>query len=381
MNNKFLRMILLTAGLFFFTGSANANPALSFFKDIEVHGFASSSYTANFNDPSTAVNNLRIFDTDSNSFKFDVGELVMLKSTPNKGDIGFRTDVTFGFSVPEVAKSAPGPNVAIGPGFDVSDDDFDLQQGYVSYNAPIGNGLQLDLGKFITHIGLEVIEGYDGWNYNYSRSFLFGLAIPFTHTGIRGAYEINDKVSILGMVANGWDQETDINDGKTFGTQIAVTPIENVTILFNWAGGPETTDESNWRHIFDVVASIAITDKTELQLNFDYGMEENTSLVTPGDDAEWWGFAGVIRHDFNNWFSLNFRGEFFDDEDATRASGLGASEELWEITITPEFRINEHFVARVEYRHDESSLSAFADDDGTLTDSQDTIAVNALFYF
>jgi len=142
-------------------------------EDVEIHGFASSSYSYNFNEPDSRTNQFRIFDQDANSFQFDVGELVFLKETPDADDIGFRFDLTFGFSLPEVAQSTPLTPAA--------EDDFDVQQGYVSWKAPVGNGLQLDAGKFITHIGAEVIEGYDGWNSNFSRSFLFGLV----GTGIR----------------------------------------------------------------------------------------------------------------------------------------------------------------------------------------------------
>ena len=41
----------------------------------------------------------------------------------------------------------------------------------MSWNAPCGSGLRFDAGKFITHHGYEVIEGYDGWNDNATHSF------------------------------------------------------------------------------------------------------------------------------------------------------------------------------------------------------------------
>lgn len=368
------------------TGSALAAEALKILEGIELHGFASSSYTFNFNEPTTrtpnaATNINRIFDKDHNSFKFDVGELVLLKETPNPGDVGFRTDVTYGFSVPEVTKSTASAG-------DVQTHDFDLQQGYVSYNAPVGNGLQLDFGKFITHIGAEVIEGYDGWNYNFSRSFLFGLAIPFTHTGLRAGYTINDMVSVMGMVANGWDSTTDNNSGKTLGAQIAITPVESVALLLNWAGGPESANSNDVTNIFDVVLDIALTNRTLMQLNFDYGIAENGAAS--GSEATWWGAAAIIRHDYNKWFSINLRGEFFDDEDGTRANfgGTGGSatftpgQELWEVTVTPEFRVNQNLIVRVEYRHDQSDAKVFYDDKpGALSKSQDTVAVNGVFFF
>ncbi|GJL80005.1 MAG: hypothetical protein NPINA01_29940 [Nitrospinaceae bacterium] len=383
------RCILLLLAFAVLASSAQAAEVnLKVLDGVEIHGFASSSYTFNFNQPTqrapnSATNNNRIFDTDHNSFKFDVGELVVLKETPNAGDIGFRTDIVYGFSVPEVTQSTADTG-------DTQSHQFDIQQGYVSYNAPIGTGLQIDMGKFITHIGAEVIEGYDGWNYNFSRSFLFGLAIPFTHTGIRASYAINNRVSVMGMVANGWDITVDNNDGKTLGAQIAITPIDSVSLLLNWAGGQEAIGNqvafsNNTTNIFDVVLDIALTDSTLVQFNYDYGHQENGAVS--GQNATWWGVAGIIRHNYNKWFSINLRGEFFNDEEGTRATSATTlatdqGQELWEITVTPEIRINQNMVVRFEYRHDESNEKAFFDSGaGDTQKTQDTVAVNALFYF
>ena len=57
-------------------------------------------------------------------------------------------------------------------------EDIDVQQAFASWIAPVGSGLRLDFGKFVTHFGYEVIQGYDGWNDNATRSQLFGFAIP-----------------------------------------------------------------------------------------------------------------------------------------------------------------------------------------------------------
>ncbi len=372
---------------------------LELLKDIEVHGFASSSYVANFNDPVTGVNNNRIFDTDHNSFKFDVGELVLLKEVPNKGDVGFRTDITFGFSLPEGAKAAPGPGVTVtAPGggtigtFDVSDDDFDLQQGYVSWNIPVANGLVVDFGKFNTHVGLEVFMGYDDQNWNFSRSFLYGLGQPFTHSGMRASYSFTDQFSAMAMISDGWDRTTDDNDGKTFGVQLVYSPLSNLSLLFNWAGGPEIqasdpVNEDDNRNIYDWIIDWGVTDQLSFIYDISYAVEDNNSATTAGEDAIWWGFESLVRYEFNNWFALNLRGEYFEDLGGVRTpiqGSLGAaiSEKLWEFSITPEFRVNRNLIIRAEYRHDESNINSFGDGDADFNeDSQDTISLNAMFYF
>lgn len=357
-------------------GGAAQAATLEVMDGVELHGFVSTSYNYNFNNPDPATNANRIYDFDHNSFKFDVGELVLLKEANDPGTIGFRTDITYGNSVPVTIEGDP-------------DADFSIQQAYVTYHAPVGSGLKIDAGRFVTHLGAELIEGYDGWNYNFSRSYLAGLAVAFTHVGVRASYTLNDKVSLLGMVANGWDNTTDNNEGKTLGLQVAYQPSDNVSLLLNWAGGPERDNSHDWRNIFDVVLDMSLTNRTSMQFNFDYGTEENGA--GPGNDATWWGLAGILRHDYNDWFSMNLRGEFFSDDDGTKANQrttapfnepivLGG-QDLWEITVTPEFRINQNMVVRLEYRHDDSDANAFIDDNGAVTDSQDTVAVNALFYF
>jgi len=385
MKKLFKNFLLTLMGVFLLTGKAYATHAgiehslaahLDFLKDVEIHAFAAASYNFNFNEPADRANRFRVFDTDANTFKFDAGELVLLKETPNPGDTGFRFDLKFGFSQPEVNQASPGLNVN---GTSVSDIQFDTQQGYVSYKAPIGSGLQLDLGKFITHIGAEVMDGYDGFNYTLSRSMLFSFG-PFTHTGLRATYTVNDKISVLGMIANGWDNQTDNNGGKTFGGQIALTPWEGAAIYLNWAGGPEPQpidpkNEDDYRNIFDLVAEVSLTDKTLVNLNLVYGKDDNA--IAQGDNAEWWGISTIFRHDVNNWLSLNVRGQFFNDVDGFRS---GAVQNLWATTFSPEIRVSKNMVFRMEYRHDESDEASF-DDNGAPTHRQDTAGAQAIFLF
>ena len=51
------------------------------------------------------------------------------------------------------------------------------------------------LKVMLTEEGFEVVEGPDGYNDNASRSFLFGFALPITHTGLRVTYPFSDAFS------------------------------------------------------------------------------------------------------------------------------------------------------------------------------------------
>jgi len=392
------KSVLFLFCLVILTHTAHAvDVPLKVLEGVELHAFASSSYNFNFNQPTqrfpnNGTNVNRVFDTDHNSFKFDVGEVVFLKDTPNPGDVGFRMDITFGFSEPEVNQAA-ADTVTNSAGVVTADGQshqFDTQQGFVSYNAPIGSGLQLDFGKFITHIGAEVMDGYDGWNYNLSRSWLFSFG-PFTHTGLRASYKINNMISVMGMVANGWDNTVENNDGKSLGAQIAITPNDRVSLLLNWVSGPETIGNqaafsNDVTNLFDAVLDVKLTNNTLAQINMAYGIQANGAAGTRGD-AEWWGISTIVRHDYNKWFSLNLRGQVFNDLDGTRAASAatlptGQGQELWAISLTPEVRINQNLIVRAEFRHDQSNRNAFfGSGAGDTRNTQDTVAINGLFYF
>ena len=55
-------------------------------------------------------------------------------------------------------------------------------------------GLRLEMGKFTSPYGTEVIDGYEGWNDQVTRSLIFVLG-PYTHTGLRASYSFSDTDS------------------------------------------------------------------------------------------------------------------------------------------------------------------------------------------
>src|SRR6185369_5718564 len=154
MKARFLTVMLLCA-------TAHADD--KWYDKIQINGFASVAYEWNFNRPQSGLNQLRIFDFNHNNFGVDVAELVLQKPAVNPGDFGFRVDFVAGTAIPRVTASRglfrdPATGQA---------GDFDLQQAFGSYIVPIGRGLRIDVGKFVTPVGYEVIEGYDGYNDEY----------------------------------------------------------------------------------------------------------------------------------------------------------------------------------------------------------------------
>lgn len=357
------------------TEAAPAPPASKpWYEEISVNGFISASYSYNFNKPASGLNTLRVFDFDDNSIKLDVAELVIQKAVAKPGDAGFRVDATAGGSLPRVtASSGLFRDPATGKA-----EDFDLQQAFVSWIAPVGNGLRLDAGKFVTPHGYELIEGYDGYNDNATRGFLFGYAVPFTHTGLKLTYAFSGQVAGSFLIVNGWDNVKDNNSSKTLGVSLALTPSPRVAVTANLISGPERTDNnSDPRTVLDLVSVFKATDSVTLGLNFDYGSEKGA--VAAGETATWWGVAGYFKTSLSPSFALAFRGEYFDDQDGART---GTAQQLKSLTLTPEFKLTPHLIFRSDLRVDFSDKNIFEAKAGEEPKKQQpTILLNALYVF
>jgi hypothetical protein len=350
--------------------TAKAAAALpKWFDELAVNAFVSTAYEYNANRPATGANSYRVFDFNDNSFNLDVAELVVQIAASKPNDAGFRVDFAAGNSIPQVAKTQ-----------DQNAAQFDLQQAFASYIAPFGSGLRFDVGKYVTHMGYEVIEGYDGYNDNYSRSILFGYAIPFTHTGLKASYAFTSKVGGMVEVVNGWDLLRDNNHSKSVGAQLALTPVAPLSVLLNWIGGPELANNNHTkRNVFDVVAVLKATKALTLGLNGDYGKEDGTSAVSPGSDAIWKGIAGYAALALTDKFSVALRGETFHDDGGVRL-GTTTKATLSELTFTPAYKFTDHVILRGEARYDKAN-QPILNKRGTLADKQTTVAANVIFVY
>ncbi|MCM3878388.1 MAG: porin [Thermoanaerobaculia bacterium] len=343
------------------------------YEEITVNGFVSTSYSYNLNRPSSGVNQFRVFDFDDNSIKVDVAEVVLQKAVTKPGEVGFRVDAVAGGSIPRVSAAAGLFRDASGKA-----QDFDLQQAFLSTIAPVGSGLRLDIGKFVTNHGYELIDGYDGYNDNATRSFLFGYAIPFTHTGIKASYTFSDQVAGMVMLVNGWDNAKDNNTAKSFGAQLIWTPSKTVTASANYMVGAERSDTNgDARNMVNVNAQWKVTDQTVLTVDLVYGTEPDA--VTQGQTAMWNGIVGYARFGLSDSFAVILRGELFNDRDGART---GVAQKLTGLTLTPELKVGSHVVFRGDLRVDFSDKEVFEGRDGALTKKQQpTVLLNALYTF
>ena len=335
-------------------------PVVEFLKKVEMTGIVDTYFTYNFNTPATgSYTPLRNFDVKHNQFSLGLVELALNKAASSEERVGFRFDLAYG-QVAQIFNSDPldGNNL------------LNVQQGYVSYVAPVGSGLTLDVGKFVTPIGTEPTESKD--NYNYSRAFLYALG-PYYHVGARLGYTVNDKFALGAMIVNGWNASGDNNSGKSFGVSATIKPTSKVTIIQNLLTGPEQNDNSDdFRTMSDTNLSVSLTDKVAAGLNYAYVMD-----TVAGEDVSWQGLALYLRGQVTDAFAIAPRFEIFNDD-----AGLvsGAVQKLREFTLTGELKHSEGMLFRAEYRRDWSNVDFFAKD-GAAVDNQNTFTLAFVYSF
>jgi hypothetical protein len=184
------------------------------------------------------------------------------------------------------------------------------------------------------------------------------------------------NVSFILGLNNGWDNDIDGGSGKTIEAQVGLTPSDTMSLLLTGYYGDEasTTVDQDKRGLIDLVATFKPTDDLIFLLNYDRGSQ---ATPTSGTDL-WQGYALYLSMALNEKLKLSARGEYFDDNDGAR-TGIPSTGK--EVTLTLANKMKENLEWRVELRHDMANTDVFEDDDGTFTDSQDTIAVAAYYSF
>jgi len=326
----------------------------TYWEEHRLFAYIENSYTFNLTGAGRGgTNELRLYDYDE-GYTFNMAQFSIKKDPTWKYWWGYGLVVTAGID------SQKNHSLGI---FRDSDDTFpfrntkkyDLQEAYVSAVLPIGSGLILKGGKFVTLLGYEYIESPN--NLNFSRGYLFSYSIPLTHTGGVMSYIFNEQFNMTAGVVLGWDNSRDNNDGVSFTGQFATTPIKDLTANLSWIVGPEQNDnKANQRAVLDLVLTYVGFKQTTLGLNVDYGFENDEAFLTSlgtrqNTDATWWGVAGYLAYDFTDWFRLAFRQEFFQDQSGAR-TGFGNRVNYWTSTLTAQFKIWKGLVGRLEYRHD-----------------------------
>jgi len=333
-------------------------------------GLVDAYYQINPNQPRGRASQFRAFDAPNSQFMLNLIELQLDKPVDKDNLLGYRVALGWGNGINVVNASDPG-------GLGLAQN---LKEGYLSWFAKVGKGLQIDVGKYATPAGAEVIES--NLNWNYSRGLLFTYSVPYYHFGARAKYVFNDKNTVMFHVTNGWNNIVDNNSGKTYGASWIWTPTKKFGFTENYMAGPETYNAtSQWRQLSDTVITYNPTAKLSLMANIDYdrGDRINTEEGV-GPVSDWTGVAGYVKYAPDAKYAFSGRYEYLNDHTgfATGGPNSPTPQHIQEFTATLERKIATHLISRLEVRHDWSNAASFLDGTGS-SKNQTTISGGLIF--
>jgi len=332
---------------------------------ISVNGYIDAGYTRADRNIEGGVGSgvsTRVFDSQNNSFALHQFGLSVAK-LPKEG-FGGLVNLTIGKDAQVIHSVREGT----GTGCSM----FDVTQAYAQY---AGGPLTLIAGKYVTMHSTEVI--WSPSNTNISRSILFG-AVPFTHTGVRGTWALNDQVSFMAGVNNGWDQLTDANRDKTVELGATLNPIKPLTISVSGMSGKEPAGTGNGtRTSINAVGSYSITDALSVGaelLNVSQDVPVGGGATT---SQKYTGVAAYGSYLFTRKLRGAVRVENFDDKDGLHFGVAGTK--YREVTATGAYLAADNFEGRVEVRRDQATNAVFRDFSGNTSKSLMSVAVQGLY--
>ena len=269
------------------------------------------------------------FHGDHNSFQVDQVWLDIGKAPTDESRGGFMFTALFGNTarfLGQQSSSLGRDGPLIGRGADSASDVY-VHQAYVSWLAPVGEGIQIDAGKFATIIGAETADASANWNI--TRGNVYQLLQPIDHTGAlatttAGPITIKGGVVNAGNLGNGspdFNKEKSYLGSLGFGSDMFGVAVN---VLYGAEGGlgvhqsvATLGDNSHREGLVDVVATLT-TDGFEAWINADYLWTEKASASAYGIAV-----AGLVP--LTDVFSVAARLEYARDDGRLPPFGLGVA--------------------------------------------------------
>jgi len=325
---------------------------------------------------------------------------------PTKLDVGGLIEVSYGTDMGFIHSSGWGFN-----GNDPTDDgnpfdsvpdkyranyQFDVTQAYVDVGLPVGNGLTLRVGKFVTLLGYETIDPRG--NPFYSHSYAFN-ALPFTHTGVLGIYKVNDQMTVTAGITRGWDMTMEDINGCAidFLGQVAYQINPQIKAYLNLNVGPQNFDDTgHYRTVINPIVTWQVTDQLKVGVEglyiYDGGMNANATGSTHAY-GDVWGAVVYLGYTINEYVTANARIEKYHSYSSSvgPAAGFGGEgfvptvnvySTTLGVTITPlpKDPIGKNLSIRPEVRYDFSEDEVFFTGNQSFKD-QLTFGADVIFKF
>ena len=353
-------------------------------KGIKLSGYVDAGYSYNFTGAANGTSDVSgRFGSDTaakGDFNLYAVKIALEKAltSENKAQAGFRTDVMIGEDANYLINRGTFDNLS---NSNQDSNALFLEQAYVSIRAPVGNGWDFKVGKFVSILGYEVIERPANMNVTYG---LLWQQMPLYYTGVLSSYKFDDYLDAKLGVVNG--SQTDNNTSTSQGGDgCAVLAALNVTAPggnANWSNNFQysSNNDNNTAALFADESSTSTgvennssgtgysfiynswgnwapkfaNDKLLFAFNALLGTASTNNNDPSQPGTTWFGAGAYAKYQFNDWFSLCSRGEYLGGNNAEKLTSVGTNTNLslWEYTLTAGFNVIDNLLIRAEYRLD-----------------------------
>ncbi len=374
---------------------------------IKLSGYVDAGYTYNFTGPRTLVvprgaNDGAAAGEAKGDFNLNNLKLVLEKELPehpishqisgrshvhhdhsDEWASGFRVDLNLG----EDAHSSIGSTATDGASA------VWLQQAYVQFRAPVGNGIDFQVGKWGGFMGFEAPERPA--NFNITQGLAQSLVEPGENVGVVSIYPVNDLLTLKFGVANAdWNNADSVslsggagddsvlltgaavleNQGRnaTLTNAFVYNPKGGTGVLANATPAGAATQVANDGPAFvwnQVGTWMPVCFKEKLMLAYSgvfgfYDDYAHASFGTPPREYNetYYGIGTYAKYQFTSLFSLASRVDYIRCNDGakfgtvgsamTPTDAFGKNSEAFALTTTAGFNLDQNLLFRLEYRVD-----------------------------
>lgn len=340
--------------------AADDSPIMTMFKSTKLSGSVDVSYQYSlrpgFNgSPRPLVFGNRFNDTTANTFA--VNDVVVRLDRLATKDMIVGYNFAIGLGQDPTALNLAGANVTT----------FGLLEAWVEILAPIGNGLDIRMGKMYGLAGYEAFESVR--DMNFSRGLLYTWSMPHDTDGVRLNYSFAEQANVTIGLNNGWNSGFDTNDGKNVEFQLELKPMRDLKVDLTVMWGPEATSPAGAptnRFLMDLVVEYKM-DKLTTALEFDWGLAASPGATVAVPNPAWGGVAAYLKYQLMDFFASALRLEYYSQGfgrgvlgneapggTSSSPAGTAVNQRTIEFTLTEEFKIGNALLLRVEYRHDDA---------------------------
>jgi hypothetical protein len=235
------------------------------------------------------------------------------------------------------------------------------------YGEVAYNDLTVKIGHFATFSSYEIVPPV--FNFFYSHSYLsLGYFDPMLVTGLQTEYKLNERVTLINGVNNGWQMFED------------PTETWNYTGGIKWVGNEKRATlsmildagrQSGFMGVHERTSAITVytyrlNERLQYASQYTVGQEDDGSVVRQGRNAPWYGTEQMLMWKLNPKWSAGMRYEWVRDQEGSRIAGIGGllgTDKGWlgqpgfagsfqDLSIGLNYRPNGNMVFRPELRWD-----------------------------